>query len=612
MWLLLKRTALLLVVASASHAVPVDSSSINPPRFDSLGINLDAFERMSHLHEVVLRMRDGRQEEANLMIARILARTPQDKDALELAGISLMITQQFEAAEEAFARRVALPPVSAEIVSKYGVTKILNGDTEGGVRLLRQVIQYRPNDEMSNRYLGWLEDRDNNPALAIEYLRRLPTPEQVSLRDYHIDLAKNYKNVGAYQAIIDLLAAAVSPRELNGENLRIQAALYLALAHAGLGDSSRSQTWLSSLKPYMEENPVGRFQLEMNLAEVTKNTTAARKAVDDFLEEKKDGEDFARFELAKVLLAQGETIQAVDQIQLALEHANEENTRHILSLLIPVLTGENLINDAIGSLENASTKFPKNDEFRFGLADMQATHGRVESANETLRTLRDRRSPYPPAVLLTARLARAQQNYSLALDYLEQYIEEMPGDSNGWIAKAGVYYDQNQIDLAIDTLKQGAASNPGEAVLQYELGAMYQAAGRIESANDRYEQALALNANHVQAMDSLASNLLDMDEDIERAYEFAEKLYSYMTDDPYIKDLWGWALYRKGELESAQAVLETAAAGIQDSGRADYHLALTLRDLGEEDEAVEYFRSALGKGLDDHLKPTAERAIQGP
>lgn len=611
MWLLLKSTALLLAVMSASHAVPIDSaSSTNTPQFDPYSINLDDFHRHSYLQEVVALMRAGRQQEANLEIAQILTRRPQDKDALELAGISLMITKKFEAAEVAFARRVALPPVGADIVSKYGVTKILNGDVEAGARLLRQVIQYRPDDEMSNRYLGWLADKDNNPALAIHYLERLPAPEDVSLRDFHIELARNYKIVGSYQAIIDLLSAAVSPRELNDENLRIQAALYLALGHAGTGDSSRAQTWLSSLEPYMAQNPIGRFQLEMSLAEVTKDTDAARMAVDDFLEEREDGKDYARFELAKVLITQGEAIQAVEEMQLALEYANEENTRHILSLLIPVLIGENLVNEAIDSLQTASQKFTANDEFQFGLAELQATHGRLEESQETLRDLIGRRSPYPPAILLAGRLARAQQDHASALGYLEQYIEKMPDDMNGWITKAGIQYDRNQIDLAIDTLRQGAEANPGEALLRYELGAMYQSAGRMESANERYEEVLALNPNHVQAMDSLASNLLDMDQDIERAHELADRLYSYMPDDPYIQDLWGWALYRKGELESARAVLEKAVAGIADSGRADYHLALTLRDLGEEEKADEHFRSALGKGLADHLEPLAERALR--
>jgi len=45
-------------------------------------------------------MAAGKQQEANMAIARLLQKNPRDKEALELAGISLMQMKDFKAAEE--------------------------------------------------------------------------------------------------------------------------------------------------------------------------------------------------------------------------------------------------------------------------------------------------------------------------------------------------------------------------------------------------------------------------------------------------------------------------------------------------------------------------------
>lgn len=168
MYRLLTGVAFMMVMITSSHAITIEQSSpIEAPTIDSLSISNPAVIRDSHLQEIVKLIQAGRQQEANVQIARILARRPKDKDALELAGISLMMMKNFKAAEEAFQRLVALPPVKAEVITKYGVTKILNGDLKMGEKLLRQVVQVTPEDHLANRYLaGWRRRRETRGRLS--------------------------------------------------------------------------------------------------------------------------------------------------------------------------------------------------------------------------------------------------------------------------------------------------------------------------------------------------------------------------------------------------------------------------------------------------------------
>jgi hypothetical protein len=66
-----------------------------------------------------------KRQEANVKIAQILVKRLSDQDALELAGRSLLIMKHFEAAEEAFRKRVALrPPTPILSVQKTLIFRI--------------------------------------------------------------------------------------------------------------------------------------------------------------------------------------------------------------------------------------------------------------------------------------------------------------------------------------------------------------------------------------------------------------------------------------------------------------------------------------------------------
>ncbi|WP_260292669.1 tetratricopeptide repeat protein [Sedimenticola hydrogenitrophicus] len=602
---------LMLSMAPVSHAITIEqSSSLETPAIDSLSITNPAIIRDSQLQEIVQLIQAGKQQEANVQIARILAQRPKDKDALELAGISLMMMKNFKAAEEAFRRLMALPPVKADVITKYGVTKILNGDVKIGRTLLQQVVRATPDDNLANRYLGWLAQQSGDTREAIFYLEKLPSAQIAGLKDYHIDLARNYKQVQAYRAIIDLLSPVLSPDKLANKRYPTQAALYLTLSYAALGETKKSAQWDASLRPLVAGNPLNLFQLEMGLAEVTKDTQAAQAAARGLMERVPDAEAHARFGLARVFLLAGQVIKAMDEYELALKIVDEADTARILQVMIPVLLNERMNDYAIDVLERATRKYPDNDDFLYGLADLQASSGRIQASQKTLAALIDRPQPHVPALLLGGEAARAEKNYALATRYLRQYIDINPSGEKGWIALAGVQFDQGKLSQAIEILKQGAAVNPTKAVLAYELGTLYQAAGQLDMANRQYEAALALNANYLAAMDNLASNLLDMNQNIQKARDLAEKVYAELPDAPYIQDLWGWALYRSGDLKSAQTALSKAADGITDSGRADYHLALTLRDLGDHEKAKKHFRLALDKGLSATLQSEVEAAIK--
>jgi len=280
-----------LVCVATAQAVTIRQPSLmEPPAIDSLRLTDPATIRDGQLREIVELMEAGKQQEANLKIANLLARRPNDKEALELAGISLMIMKNFVAAEEAFRRLVALPPVTADVISKYGVTKILNGDIEMGVRLLQQVVQHQPENRLANRYLGWVAQKAGNPRQAAYYLSKLPAPEASGLEDYHLALADSLERLGAYQAIVELFAEAVPPSALERSTSHSHAALYLAVAHAALGEHDKAAALAQLLRQQAADDPLNLFRLNINLARVTKDVEAGQQSVTSLLRQLPDAD----------------------------------------------------------------------------------------------------------------------------------------------------------------------------------------------------------------------------------------------------------------------------------------------------------------------------------
>lgn len=597
--------------AVMAEAVTISQPSLlEPPLLDSLRIINPADIRDNQLREIAELMASGRQQDANIKIAQILAKRPKDKDALELAGISLMVMKNFVAAEEAFSRLVALPPVKAEVISKYGVTKILNGDVGGGVKLLQQVVQFQPENRLANRYLGWVAEKAGDPQQASYYLGKLPTPEVLGIQDYHIALARSYEQLGDYRAIMNLFAPVITTEKLANSSLDTHAALYLSVAYAAEGELKKSETLAAALQQIIKDNPLNLFRLKISIANITKNIEAANQAVDELLLELPQAEAMARFELAKIFLATGDLVGALDQYETSLSLTDEQGSGDVLQAMIPLMLNANMQNQAVEVMRNTSSKYPNNENFIYSLAELQAATGRVQASLRTLKGLVERPEPHPKGLLLAGNVARSDKRYSLAQRYLEQLVVLQPNNEGGWVALAGVFFDQANTTEAIKVLERGITANPNKAVLRYELGTLFQAAGDLDSANKEYEAALAMNGDYLAAIDNLASNLLDRNQDVARARELAAKAYEKLPDDPYIQDLWGWALYRTGELEQAQRLLHEASAGLEVSGRADYHLALVLRDLGKTNQAIKHFRIALKKGLPDGIRSEAHAALQ--
>ena len=99
-----------------------------------------------------------------------------------------------------------------------------------------------------------------------------------------------------------------------------------------------------------------------------------------------------------------------------------------------------------------------------------------------------------------------------ALKYFDIAVQKKYNLANAYIGKAGALKDLKKNDEYVATLKEGLEANPGNKTLTklyatyyVNQGIMAQKAKKMDAAEEAFKQAIAIQADNVNALNSLGS-----------------------------------------------------------------------------------------------------------
>ena len=225
--------------------------------------------------------------------------------------------------------------------------------------------------------------------------------------------------------------------------------------------------------------------------------------------------------------------------------------------------------DFDGALQYARKTLEENPgdlNARFLLASVQAVSGELEAAETSFRDL----------------------------------TTEAPQDQRFWLALYNIHAVQEDAAAARQALLDGLKASPEDLRLNWALAGVLERDGDIQGAIGIYERLYAADSNNLIIANNLASLLATGDEgadSLERAHEIARRLRD--REVPAFQDTYGWIAFRRGDLDTALAALESAAPGLPGDPTVQYHLARTYTALGRGAEALAQFRKvveAVGDG----------------
>lgn len=176
-----------------------------------------------------------------------------------------------------------------------------------------------------------------------------------------------------------------------------------------------------------------------------------------------------------------------------------------------------------------------------------------------------------------------------------------------YVAEGDLLYGLKQYDAGFTLLSQALKEFPGRASLLYSRALLAERLGRVDWLERDLQAVLAEDPENPQALNALGYTWADHNLNLDLALEYIERAHAQIPGDAAIIDSLGWAHYRLGNLEKAEALLRQAFS-LQPEGEIVSHLVEVLWVQGRREEAREIYREAIDRLPDDEfLNQVAQR-----
>lgn len=227
--------------------------------------------------------------------------------------------------------------------------------------------------------------------------------------------------------------------------------------------------------------------------------------------------------------------------------------------------------------------------------------GEVKESMAMLQTAMKRNPDRPDAAVLYL-LAHAQRQ-SKDLDGAAATAERLrtlyPDDIRGLYALAAVLESKEQYAEAAAVLKDLIAREPSDASLVYQYAHALDKGGRGADAEAALRGLLSRDPRDANALNSLGYMFAERGERLDEAVELLQRAVKIEPKNPSFLDSLGWAYFRQGKLDLADAPLAEAAARLPDNSVVQDHLGeLRFRQNRFAEAVAAWERSLAGDGDD--------------
>lgn len=371
------------------------------------------------------------------------------------------------------------------------------------------------------------------------------------------------------------------------------------------------------------DNADAQFALAM-LAAGAEDINAAQKHAKRAIELRPDW-DSPRLFLVRLLVADDqldEAISAIDQF-LAAEPENQEmlllrTQLHIdaeeydsaLALFDDILERipeqpELVLTAAVLALQVEALDKARNyltllrkmgahaDDSAFLLGQVEELAGETEQALDWYAKVRGENETNAHVRIAGIYLKRGETER--AREILQQLRDQFPADVTAlYLIEGELLSEQNLTQQAFDTYSDALSKTPDNADLLYARAMLAVEMDRVDLLERDLRRILVNDPDHVDALNALGYTLADRTDRLEEALSFIERALQLRPDEPAILDSMGWALFRKGDAESAEPFLRRALDSMFDAEIAA-HLGEVLWALGRREDARKIWGRALAE-----------------
>ncbi|MFL6514690.1 MAG: tetratricopeptide repeat protein, partial [Chthoniobacterales bacterium] len=315
---------------------------------------------------------------------------------------------------------------------------------------------------------------------------------------------------------------------------------------------------------------------------------------------------------AKLLLA--DAYRALGQLDDAAaifreELARSPNNAEACVALGVILRQQKKTDEAQQVLERARQLAPNNPIPLLQLVDIQLGGRHFEAAHQLVKQQLDKTPNAAVLDFLEGKIFSEEKNWDMAERSLNEAIKLNPNFTDAYGLLAIVYTSANKLPEAIHQLEAIVAKDPKNARAQMALAVLYEKTSAFDKARVAYEKVIELQPEAAAALNNLAFIYTEHFNQLDRAYQLAQKARSLQPGDVSIADTLGWVLYKKRDFQQALGLLTDAAAKAPNNPEIQYHVGMCHYMMGSTDASRAAFEAALRSPADFPGKADAQRRL---
>jgi len=224
--------------------------------------------------------------------------------------------------------------------------------------------------------------------------------------------------------------------------------------------------------------------------------------------------------------------------------------------------------------------------------------GKAAEARDILQaSIKKSASPDAVTLYMLGQAQRALKDFDGATATVQKLKSTYPSDARGGYLDALVLRDRGQYEQAITAfeLVMNRASRDGSLV--YEYASLLERAGRLADAERALRGVLSKDPEDANALNSLGYMLADHGQRLDEAVDLVQRALKIEPANPSFLDSLGWAYFRQGKLDLADAPLTQAAERLPTSSTVNEHLGdLRFKQERYQDALAAFERSLAGDG----------------
>ena len=596
-------------VRNSSHAIEQVNNSLNIC-FDIIKFDVTPSSRFEKAKQL---RAEGNFSAAAYEFSKSLADKNYVKESLEGIGDVMKLLGNDPKSAEYYRKAVAVAPDDVSLRLSYArildnlgeenlaveeYNYILSQGTENKEvlyaleRIYNKKLAAKPNDADTIANLGAILQKQGKLEEALEHYKKAESidPSNINTR---INVGTLYQQKGDYRTAV---VAYDSVLILYPDN--IQANLYKAQSLAAQGESKEAQVYF---KKVLHLDPGNRIATDELFNNARKSMTTAQYV--DYVKKNAESAQVNDMLYSYALdLHKQNNLEDAIKVYTEITKRSDDNPEVFVNLAVAQSQLKNY-PEALATLENAKTKFPKNTQIADAFKNISA-----QDVSEKF----DRAAEF-----------FNNKDYENAI---KEYLKVTPPTADSMLGIASAYQNMNDTKQAIEYYKKALDLKPTDSDIAYYIGVLYAEGEDYASSQEYLKKSLALNKNNKKASEYLASivsqvNTNNLNEAINLydsgSYdESMNILNKLIVTDP----MNAYAYYYRGMIYDAKENKQEAVNNFKnalkystsdDLNILNYLIAIDLDSMEKYKEAYTYYQKyASSNAPDDEYKQYSSTRLE--